>query len=69
MQRSSAGVLCILLVVICGAADMYAINTFLRVCRFLANSFIGLLVGFAAGYYAQATGIETIVGAIRAYFN
>jgi len=29
---------------------MYALNTFLRVIRFLANSLVGILVGFALGY-------------------
>lgn len=29
--------------------NMYALNTFLRLTRFVANAFIGLIVGFMAG--------------------
>jgi len=35
---------------------MYALNTFLRVTRFLANSFIGLVVGFIVGYMVASSG-------------
>jgi len=40
---------------------MYGLNTFLRFVRFVSNSFIGLVVGFVAGYIAANIGIaETI---------
>jgi len=35
---------------------MYALNTFLRFARFLANSIIGIGVGFVVGYLVGASG-------------
>jgi len=37
---------------------MYALNTFLRVARFVANSFVGLVVGFVAGYLVASGGFD-----------
>jgi len=39
---------------------MYALNTFLRVVRFLSNSFIGLVVGFMLGLLASEHDISII---------
>jgi len=45
---------------------MYALNTFLRITRFIANSFVGLVVGFILGYFASNFGIDELV---RRFFN
>jgi len=38
---------------------MYALNTFLRVVRFVSNTFLGLVVGFVAGIlYSNSSGID-----------
>jgi len=39
---------------------MYALNTFLRVVRFISNSFIGIVVGFVLGYLAAQGGFGTL---------
>jgi len=40
---------------------MYALNTFLRLMRFLTNSFLGLIVGFLLGVlFARGEIGETI---------
>jgi len=35
---------------------MYVLNTFLRLTRFIANTFIGLVVGFILGVYYATNG-------------
>jgi len=35
---------------------MYGINTFLRLTRFIANTIVGLVVGFIIGWYFGKTG-------------
>jgi len=45
---------------------MYAINTVLRVIRFISSSLIGLIIGFIFGYVVAKTGdissIQKIIG-------
>jgi len=48
---------------------MYAINTFLRLVRFIASSFIGLALGFALGYYAAFAGFAPIMQFVGSYFE
>jgi len=40
---------------------MYVINTFLRLVRFVANSFVGLFVGFLLGYFVSSSGFSPIL--------
>jgi len=37
---------------------MYALNTFFRLVRFISNAFIGLFVGFVAGYLLAKGGLS-----------
>jgi len=45
---------------------MYALNTFLRAVRFVANSFIGLVVGFLVGV-AYASNSSPFMEAVHGY--
>lgn len=40
---------------------MYALNTFFRITRFVANSFVGLVVGFFLGYAIGSLGMEVFI--------
>jgi len=40
---------------------MYALNTILKLARFLANSILGIIVGFIVGYLVAKSGTATII--------
>jgi len=40
---------------------MYALNTFLRITRFVANSFVGFVVGFLLGYAYGTIGMHGLM--------
>jgi len=46
---------------------MYALNTFLRLTRFVANAFIGLVVGFMAG--VQFGSFQSLVASLKSMMN
>jgi len=37
---------------------MYALNSFLRLVRFVSNSAVGLFVGFVVGWYFSKSGLD-----------
>lgn len=37
---------------------MYAANSFLRILRFVSNTFVGLAVGFCIGYFFASSGLS-----------
>jgi uncharacterized membrane protein YccC len=43
---------------------MYAANTFLRIVRFISNTFIGLVLGFLLGYAFAHTGNVQAINSI-----
>jgi len=43
---------------------MYVLNTLLRLTRFFANTFLGLVVGFVLGFLVRSGTIADVIGRI-----